>query len=151
MKAAQGERASRRATAQRAVETKRAKVRAWLDGLKISVPKMDMKKLIKRACESYNAMRVYRDDRIDYGPANENSDQDFLDRICVNYLRHELTRYERHLEEIAGKVGTGEAYLEMKDKVLDAIAEAYPELGMECLKQSNLARERPEEVRRGSR
>lgn len=140
-KAAQEGRASRRAAAQRAVETKRARVRTWLDALKVSVPKMGMKKLVLRACDSYNAMRSARFLVSGYlsDPADENSDQDFLDRICVNYLRHELTCYERHLGEIAGKVGATDSYLELKDKVLDAIAEAYSELGVECLKQSQAA------------
>lgn len=78
--------------------------------------------------------------------ASEHSDPEFLERIRVNYLRHNSCRYEHHLEMIAGRVGTKDAYLEIKEKVLDAIAEVYPWLGAECLRQEKWMREEAEQT-----
>ena len=58
----------------------------------------------------------------------------------VNYLRHELSSYENELNETAGKVGVRDAYLEIKDKVLFAIGDSYPELQNECRRQRERAR-----------
>jgi hypothetical protein len=125
----QAKRQPRRDAAQRALETKRQTIADYVENLEISVPCLSRKELIERACNSYNANREGGSRAVpDAEPA-------FLERICVNYLRHCLTEYERHLEEIAGKVGTREAYLEVKSKVLDAIAAEYDWLADECRRQ----------------
>ena len=67
--------------------------------------------------------------------ANKHSDADFLDRITVNFLRHCWTKYENELAEIAGKVGAPEAYVTIKQMVLDEITEQYPWLAAECDRQ----------------
>lgn len=46
-----------------------------------------------------------------------------------------MTRYEEELERIFGKVGVNEAYLDLRSKIFDAIAEAYPDLADECHRQ----------------
>ncbi len=115
----------RRKAAQRAVETKRKKLLAYLDTIEIQVPILT--NLVGRACKSYNARNG--------GGAYPHSDKSFLDRICVNYLRHEMTDYEAHLYAIAGKVGVAEGYREIKNRVLYAIADTYPELSDECFRQ----------------
>lgn len=118
--------------------TKYKKLREYIDNMKIDVPKLEREQLIKKACANYNAMQNY------YGRSGKASPKDaeeFLDRISVNYLRHELDDYEDALDHIKGKAGKSEVYLEIKDNVLDAIAEAYPYLGKECTSQSYDAHE----------
>jgi len=58
-----------------------------------------------------------------------------LHRWEVNFVRHELTGYERLLERIAGLVGTRDIYHVVKCKILDKISEAYPWLADECSRQ----------------
>lgn len=127
----QAQRAKRREGAARAVATKRKRIDDYVSQLEIDVPILDKGELILRACSSYNAIKAGSD--ADW--ASPNSDPAFLARICVNYLRHELTSYEDNLQNIAGKVGAPDAYLEIKTKVLDAIAETYGWLSEECHKQ----------------
>jgi hypothetical protein len=130
--------AGRRAGASKAVETKRQKLQDYLDNLEIVVPEMDDDKLIELACESYNDRQR---DNLDWMGATPKSDPEFLSRIAVNYLRHEMSSYEETLDSIAGKAGAKDAYLTVKDMVLDAIADAYPNLADECYRQSNRAHE----------
>ena len=120
----------RQTSAAVAVKTKRNHLQALVDKITITVPKMDHNKLIRLACESYNERNWERDCY-----ASDNSDPAFLDRMCVNYLRHNMTHYENLLDVTAGKVGAGDAYCEIKGKVLDAIATAYPYLASECIRQ----------------
>ncbi len=47
----------------------------------------------------------------------------------------ESNQLETALDEIAGKVGVGDAYMEIKTKVLEAIAEEYDWLWDECWRQ----------------
>ncbi len=61
------------------------------------------------------------------------------ERADVNTIRHEYTQYEEYLGEIRGEVGRRGAYLRIKERVLDAIAEEYPELFDECREQYSRA------------
>jgi hypothetical protein len=116
----------RQASSQKAVETKREKLEQYLETVVIEVPVLDEAELLSAACKEFNA------DGTSDSYASPHSGQAFLDRITVNYLRHQLTRYEEELEAIAGKVGAQDAYLTIFRKVIEAIGDAYPRLKAEC-------------------
>ena len=102
----------------------------------MSVPLLAQDDLIRRACAHYNARR-WQSEREPYGPpARADSDPLFLERIAVNYLRHELSPYEAQLGAIYGRVGVREGYIALKAKVLAAIAVSYPEFAAECERQA---------------
>jgi hypothetical protein len=69
--------------------------------------------------------------------ATPESDKAFLERIEVNYIRHNLTKYDTALETMAGRIGVHEAVVKIKFMLLDAIAEKYPYLADECQNQKN--------------
>lgn len=131
----QDTRKSKRDAAQKALATKKQKITNYVEHLKIEVPQLAKDELIRRACDNYNFRQWDRPNNHDFCSADKNSDPLFLERICVNYLRHCLTKYEAHLGEIAGKVGVRDAYTEIKEKVLDAIAHKYDWLRNECWRQ----------------
>jgi hypothetical protein len=124
--------AKRREVGRRIVERKAAKVRADVAEITIRVSLLERDRLISRACWHYNHRAADRGE----ASANEGCDQEFLDRISVNYLRHSLTAYEQQLPRFFGRVGQAEAYTVIKRKVLDAIARAYPWLAAECERQT---------------
>ena len=138
-KAAMASSAGRKAGAKKAIETKTQKMREWLSSLVITVPVLERGDLINRACQSYNRMQNERAmEGRDYNdPVDEDSDAKFLERITVNYLRHRLTRYERHLDTMSGKVGFDEGYCELRRKIFDAIGESYEWLRAECVRQNS--------------
>jgi hypothetical protein len=124
--------AARKSGAKKGVQTKTANLRQKVSREKIGVPKFKMKKLIEKACDHYNALQsFYNSDLF----ASEHSPLIFLQRICVNYLRHELTQYDEVLDKMKGKVGCNDVYWDVRDKVLDKIAEQYPMLAEECRRQ----------------
>jgi len=69
-----------------------------------------------------------------------------LDRLTVNYLRHQQTSYETELQAFKGVTGVGEAYLVVRRRILDLIAEAYPALADECERQKFEEADLPEGV-----
>jgi hypothetical protein len=137
----------RKQAASRAVETKRERLRERLAQIIIAVPTLPQDELIEAACTHYNSRKLdlLLDRGHTYTPATPNSDEWFLHRITVNYIRHQLSSYERQLRRVAGRVGANEAWLEISRKVFRAIGEAYPWLAGECDRQLR-EREQADEV-----
>jgi hypothetical protein len=117
--------AVRRAAAEAAVDTKRQKLFDLVDSVEITVGVIDPGVLRGNAIEHYNARQRFLDrDRI----AEGDSSPEFLDRITMNYIRHELTTYDEHWPALIARVGREEAYQALRDRVARAIADAYPGL-----------------------
>lgn len=123
----------RRKAAQKATKTRQEKLLNNINKLEITVPRYDLPTLRQTACDHYNS---HWTNSRDYKRAAPDDDQDFLDRITVNFLRHELSCYEAQLVEITGKVGKQVGYEQLKQRVLNAIAETYPDLSDECDRQA---------------
>lgn len=124
----QQERAMERvASANKAIQTKTAQLMAWVENLTIDVPFVPKDKLIQDACNAYNAWQAVRELRRDEERyhATPDSDEEFLNRIVTNYLRHCMTPYDAKLRSVAGKTGKREIYCILKKKVNDAILEKY--------------------------
>jgi hypothetical protein len=134
---AKGKMAARRAKAsvaqiERNIQ-RRKTLLAWVDELEIKIPEIAKDRLREKAVEHFNLRQAERGRVRDV--ATLESDPDFIDRIVVNYLRHECSMYERLLDATFGKVGVDEASLRIKERVLDEIASTYPNLGTECMRQ----------------
>ena len=124
--------ASRRERAKRAAAKRREQTLAQVETISISVPHYTRKELVRRACEHYNSGDSGREHE---DCASPGSSSEFLERITVNYLRHQTTQYDEHLRQLFGKVGKADAHALLKERVLDSIAEEYPWLCKECWRQ----------------
>ena len=129
---AQASLAKRVMAAEKGVATKTARLLADIDAMVVEVRTLDERELLQRSIQSYNQRLDVTAD--DYMPplASLDSDPEFLQRICVNYIRHELTRYDRMLSATAGKTGIASAVDAIRTKVYAAISAAYPALTQEC-------------------
>jgi hypothetical protein len=78
-----------------------------------------------RAIESYNA---YQSERANREFARADSAPEFLDRITVNFLRHCGTDYDELLTRMFGMVGTDEARVRLRCRIIEHIVAAHPEL-----------------------
>ena len=133
----------RNQSSQKSVETKKAKIIEWINGLTIEIPDYDKETLIKEACEHFNsrkrtqkerydewASRHYEDIIEDYEPdfslASQESDEPFLARITTNYLRHCITDYDKELKRMFGKTGKDEGHDVLQARINAAIHEKYP-------------------------
>jgi hypothetical protein len=123
---------SKRLSAKKAVETKRQNLLEYVESCKIHVVRRPIERVTKEAIEAYNWHKFEVSHGWDYTPASESSNRDFLDRITVNYLRHQMSSYEEKLFAIYGKVGTSEAYKILVQRIYFEISKAYPEFRLEC-------------------
>lgn len=103
----------------------------------IKIREMSYEDVLENAIWHFNCRNRGRryEDEYDYSPATENSDQLFLQRIAVNYIRHHLTSYDSKLFAQKGKVGGNQAVPIIRRRVFEEIALAYPNLSDECDRQ----------------
>lgn len=127
----------RKESAMKAVSKRRTSTIEKVNETEFFIPKIDKDHLIKLACKSYNRHRrmIELEYGRDYTPATKDSDPEFLNRICVNYLRHNASTYEAKLKSIFGKAGKSEALDIIRTKIYEKIAEFYDYLGAECKRQ----------------
>jgi hypothetical protein len=133
---------TRSAASVAAADKRREQLLDVVSGITVTVPQLSGDELARTAMRHRNDARAFhhsgapRDDIEWVNPdAPDAVDSATLDRWKVNYLRHRLTDYERHLEEVAGKVGVRDAKSMIRREVYDAIAERYPSLAAECSRQ----------------
>lgn len=123
----------RQAAASKAVETKTKSTLEIVKNTEIEVIKIKNKYLLKDAIDAYNDFNCERG-RFE-SIASKNSDKEFLDRIVVNYVRHNLTEYDYTLYQLVAKTGKSKAYVLLNEKIYSAIADVYPHLKHECDRQ----------------
>ena len=121
-------------------DMKKQELMEQIDNMEFKIKAISEENLIKKAIKNYNdfheTMGMERNNfSFDY--ATPKSDKIFLERIEVNYVRHNLTKYDTALETMAGKIGVHEAVLKIKFMILDAISEKYPYLSRACKLQKN--------------
>lgn len=103
---------------------------ASITEMEVEVIVMDVNQAQKNAIISYNENNYHHEQY-----ADEKSDDAFLRRITVNYIRHELTEYDGELSATAGRVGVYQAVPLIQQKVFSSIAAVYPHLRGECRTQ----------------
>jgi len=108
-------------------ERKRQELIDYINSLEIKIPTMPLKKLREKAVEHYNWLwQVERGQWDKFATIND--DEKFLNRICVNYLRHEHEYYESEIARMFGKVGKDEGYSLLKKRINEEIFKIYPKL-----------------------
>lgn len=144
----------RRASALKAAQTRRdktlAKVAARLDEIQLcpEVRGLKGKKLKKYAIMHYEERELDRCWNWDDVPRTVDKDAplEFIQRIEVNFLRHEGTMYDEELEEYAGSTGVREAVDMVRERVYDLIAKEYPFLKKECERQLQQRRDEQAQI-----
>jgi hypothetical protein len=130
-------RAAAKAAAPVAVATKVRKALDWVEALGVVLEPEPFKEVERAAIDAYNNNDFHE---LKSDPfkrrAGVRSDPWFLDRITVNFFRHECTGYDEQLERLFGKVGVWEASRALRAKVLYAIGVAYPRLKRESERQA---------------
>jgi hypothetical protein len=132
---------SRSLSARNAAERRAGALLEKVERIPITVPFRKLDDMRKEAREAHNERKCERD--VDWDGrgntqrrANKRRRASFIDRITVNYIRHELTNYDAMFAALKGQIGRDDAIDLVRDRVLDLIAEAYPDLATECRRQS---------------
>jgi hypothetical protein len=121
----------RRKSSAKMVETKKDNLLIEIFELPISVEIIPRNELVPLVIDNYNKNK---DDYKGYSSFRD-FDQSKLERLTVNYIRHELTPYDYYLKLIVSKVGKKEGYRLLRERIYNCISESYPELTRECTLQ----------------
>jgi hypothetical protein len=113
----------RRQSSSKSIKDRKERLLTWAEEYPIKLPNIPREKLMKDAYDSWYWYKY--DDDYEYDDEVISSENDFIHRITINYVRHDLTKYEELLEEIKGKVGIGEAYECLKHRIIEAIENKY--------------------------
>lgn len=93
---------------------------------------MEREKLTNLAINSYNDFNLSKGyDNF----ASKYADDDFLNRITVNFIRHNITNYECLLDEVFSKAYKNYGIELIRKKIYNLIGSNYPWLKEECNKQ----------------
>ena len=120
----------RRKSSAKMVETKKDNLLIEISELPISVEFIPRNELVPLVIDDYNDRNYYKDYLI-----LRDLDQSTLERLTVNYIRHQLTSYDQCLGLIFSKVGKKEGYRLLIERIYNCISESYPELTRECTLQ----------------
>ena len=120
----------RRKSSLKMVETKKDNLLIEISELPISVEIIPRNELVPLVIDDYNDRNYYKD----YLTLRD-LDQSTLERLTVNYIRHQLTSYDQCLGLIFSKVGKKEGYRLLIERIYNCISESYPELTRECTLQ----------------
>jgi len=90
----------------------------------IDIPAMEREQIIKAATRAY----------LNRHPGKQVT-AEILDRACVNYVRHELTTYDRFISKVASCHSFDALLGIFRRRVYRAIADTYPWLETECDRQ----------------
>lgn len=113
---------------------KRADLLKQIDNMSITVEYLKTDKLVKKSIKHYNDFQKYNGN-FNSDLASNKSDSKFLKRIVINYIRHELTRYDKAIDALLGKVGKKEAFIRLNQRIYQKIADIYPDYAEESLRQ----------------
>ncbi len=107
----------------------------------IRIPILDLEDLLDAAICSYNNRDYQKLSSCGMvNVASVNSNEAFLQRIQVNYLRHRCANYDRTLSRLADRPGANKARTLLRKRIHEAISTIYPHLELECRRQDGLGK-----------
>ena len=104
-------------------EKRKNDVLAQAQALSINVRRIDIDKLTKLVVNEHN-----------YGMPV--TDENVLERMTVNFIRHELTEYDKNLSDQFGKIGKVEAVKIIRRNIFKEMLRIYPEFSYQIKKQA---------------
>lgn len=132
--AAQLKAMARSRASQRAADTKSATLLRLVEQIEITVRVLPLAELYEHACAHFNcAPRRERDGsyasvKALTAPTATAEDCAFLARITRNFIRHELTGYDSHINALYKQVGRKQAYQLLRTRVEAEISKVYAAL-----------------------
>ena len=124
-------RAGAKVGAKKAVETKVNKTRELLDKLDFTIPQYEKTQLYKLAVEHYNDLWQSKGRHEKTIHLHKDLDPNFLNRIAVNFLRHEMSDYDYAFDMLKGKTGKMDVIEDARTGLINAIYIKYPYLEYE--------------------
>lgn len=114
--------------ASRAAETQRQQLLREIERLPPPpLPVLSKDDLRRHAYEHWRSWKLLRGDDVG-GDVSTETEDEFLDRLSINYLRHECSDYEERCNTLWGRVGREDGYDAIRHRIDYAIIDHYPHL-----------------------
>ena len=135
------ESALRKQSAAAAASAREADLHGYVGLIEIAGANLTAEELASRAISHFNDFVADTEKH----KAFVGSALEFLNRISVNYLGHQMAAFEEHLHKMEVMAGVDEVPLDLCE-IYDAIGRTYPHLRDECRKQNKDRAMREREV-----
>ncbi|EQD51003.1 hypothetical protein B1A_05683, partial [mine drainage metagenome] len=123
--------ARRRETSTSVAERRRVDAIAWATSIPISVPPLPLNRVLELAIAYHHEIARSRMDPLSLADAPDD-DPRLAAVLAVRYMRFRMAYYDELLLDLYGRPGRREAYAVLRQRVVDAIAFAYPPLADAC-------------------
>lgn len=115
----------RKEAAKKAAETKLQTMKDYVHSIEIRMPEMSREQVFRKAVAHYNDLWEWRGRDDKYISDYRTLDDETLERITANMIRHSMTDYERVLERSFGKVGIEYAHDYLRNKINKMVHDTY--------------------------
>jgi len=115
----------RKASARKAVQTKWEQTDNVLNNFSFDIPDIPKERIFQRAVNHYNDLWAERGCYDKYISHYSCLDDDTLERLTANYVRHIMTDYDKTLNELSGKVGANIAHSYLQETINRKVHEKY--------------------------
>jgi hypothetical protein len=115
----------RRMAAKKAAETKLQTMKDYVHSIEIRMPEMSREQVFRKAVAHYNDLWEWRGRDDKYISDYRTLDDETLERITANMIRHSMTDYERVLGRSFGKVGIEYAHDYLRNKINKMVHDTY--------------------------
>ena len=115
----------RKEAAKKATETKLQAMKDYVHSIEIQMPEMSREQVFRKAVAHYNDIWECRGRYDKHISDYRTLDDETLERLTANMIRHSLTDYEDVLERSYGKVGIEYAHDYLRDKINKMVHETY--------------------------
>ena len=115
----------RKEAAKKAAETKLQTMKDYVHSIEIQMPEMSREQVFRKAVAHYNDLWECRGCDDKYISDYKALDNETLERITANMIRHSMTDYEDVLGRSFGKVGIEYAHDYLRNKINKMVHDAY--------------------------
>lgn len=115
----------RRMAAKKAADTKMQAMKEYVHSIEIKMPNLSREQVFRQAVAHYNDLWNWRGRYDKHINDYRILDNETLERLAANMIRHSMTDYEDALERSYGKVGVEYAHDYLKEKINRMVHDAY--------------------------
>ena len=115
----------RKEAAKKAAETKLQAMKDYVHSIEIQMPKMSREQVFRKAVAHYNGLWECRGRDDKYISDYRALDNETLERITANMIRHSMTYYADVLGRCFGKVGIDYAHDYLRAKINQMVHDTY--------------------------
>ena len=106
-------------------KSRNQKLEQYINQIQIKIPKFSKHHLYSLALNNYNQY-ILHINQLSKLKSRRKINKKFLNRITVNYIRHQLTNYDQETKKLFKSDNEIDQYILLKNKINNEIYKTYP-------------------------